>query len=102
MNAQFQSLFENVCRCFGHTPTSRAGGAFESSENNTGDNDANDQSRESITTVNSDASSVAGKRRTNKLKLNDKQYDELFDKVGHILPWRSNPKPSANSRPSSE
>lgn len=81
MNAQFQSLFENVCRCFGHTPTSRAGGTFESSENTTGDNDANDQHRESIATVNSDASSVSGRRRTNNLKLNDRQYDELFDKV---------------------
>jgi len=81
MNAQFQSLFENVCRCFGHTPTSRAGGTFGSFENTTGDNDANDQHSQSIATVNSDASSVSGKRRTNKLKLNDKQYDELFDKV---------------------
>lgn len=81
MNAQFQSLFENVCRCFGHTPTNRAGGGFENSEIISGDNDGNEEGRNSISTVNSDASSVSGKRRTNRLKLNDKQYDELFDKV---------------------
>lgn len=75
MNAHFQSLFENVCRCFGHTPTER-GTAGE--RIHAGDIDA---SRRSITTVNSEASSVSGKRRTNNLKLNDKQYDELFDKV---------------------
>lgn len=75
MNAQFQSLFENVCRCFGHTPTSR--GADKERSNSIGDNDMDEQ----ITTVNSSASSVSGKKRTNKLKLNDKQYDELFDKV---------------------
>mmetsp|Transcript_6793 Transcript_6793/g.16678 ORF Transcript_6793/g.16678 Transcript_6793/m.16678 type:complete len:420 (+) Transcript_6793:328-1587(+) len=81
MNAQFQSLFENVCRCFGHTPTSRAGGTNLSPEIDTGENDANEQRRESIATANSEASSVSGKRRTSKLTLNDKQYDELFDKV---------------------
>jgi len=72
---QFQSLFDNVCRCFGHTPTSRgtAGEAF--------DNMSSPDQGERLSTVNSEASSIAGKRRTNKLKLNDKQYDELFDKV---------------------
>jgi len=84
---QFQSLFENVCRCFGHTPTGRhaggglAGDPFENSGSPRGDNDASEHHRQSITTVNSEASSVSGKRRTNQLKLNDKQYDELFDKV---------------------
>ena len=81
MNAQFQSLFENVCRCFGHTPTRRAGGTNQSSEIDIGENDSNEQHRESIAMVNSDASSISGKKRTSKLKLNDKQYDELFDKV---------------------
>ena len=81
---QFQSLFENVCRCFGHTPTSRgtAGEPFENmSSPDHGDSYTNEQHRQSLSTVNSEASSIAGKRRTNKLKLNDKQYDELFDKV---------------------
>lgn len=81
MNSQFQSLFENVCRCFGHSPTSRGGTAGDPNQNNREDDEINDQSRESILTVNSEASSVSGKKRTNKLKLNDKQYDELFDKV---------------------
>jgi len=94
MNAQFQSLFENVCRCFGHTPTSRYGGGLAGepmedstapNPNNRGDNNnTNDQSRHSISTVNSDASSVSGRMRTNKLKLNDKQYDELFDKAHRV------------------
>ena len=77
---QFQSLFENVCRCFGHTPTSR-GTNGELCDNSVDENDTNERIRQSILTVNSSASSVSGKRRTNKLKLNDKQYDELFDKV---------------------
>ena len=77
---QFQSLFENVCRCFGHTPTSR-GTNGELCDNSVDENDTNERIRESILTVNSSASSVSGRKRTNKLKLNDKQYDELFDKV---------------------
>lgn len=80
MNSHFQSLFENVCRCFGHTPTSR-GTAGDSVNNSVEEIDGDEQNRQSILTVNSEASSIAGKRRTNGLKLNDKQYDELFDKV---------------------
>jgi len=88
MNSHFQSLFENVCRCFGHTPTSR-GTAGESVNNSVEEIDGDEHNRQSILTVNSEASSIAGKRRTNGLKLNDKQYDELFDKV-----QRANNKPS--------
>ncbi|VEU44678.1 unnamed protein product [Pseudo-nitzschia multistriata] len=86
MNAQFQSLFENVCRCFGHTPTSRGGGlAGEPLEISEGSNDKTSGSKNNkdrkITQVNSQVSSHDGKRRTNQLKLNDKQYDELFEKA---------------------
>ena len=90
MNAQFQSLFENVCRCFGHTPTNghaRGGGEGELStsiddgniSNSSNSNKNNTSMR--ISQVNSQASSVSGKRRINRLELNDKQYDELFDKA---------------------
>ena len=83
MNSHFQSLFENVCRCFGHTPTSR-GTTVGELDNSFEDIDVSDQNRQSITTVNSEASSTVGKKRTNKLKLNDKQYDELFDKAQRV------------------
>jgi hypothetical protein len=96
MNETFQSLFENVCRCFGHTATNgQPGGIGESAlpfaatpntrnnnDKNNNNNDTNGQHQQPvITQVNSHASSVSGKRRTNKLELNDKQYDELFDKA---------------------
>ena len=93
MNSHFQSLFENVCRCFGHTPTSR-GSAGEELNNSVEEVSGDEQNRQTIMTVNSEASSIAGKRRTNKLKLNDKQYDELFDKV-----QRANNKPAKGQPP---
>jgi hypothetical protein len=96
MNETFQSLFENVCRCFGHTATNGqpGGGIGESAlpsaatpnTRNNNDNDINNNTdgqhqQQVITQVNSHVSSVSGKRRTNKLELNDKQYDELFVKA---------------------
>jgi hypothetical protein len=99
MNETFQSLFENVCRCFGHTATTNGqpGGGVGESElpsavtpntrnnydntNNNNNNTDGQHQQPIITQVNSQASSVSGKRRTNKLELNDKQYDELFDKA---------------------
>eukprot|EP00536_Pseudo-nitzschia_multiseries_P012304 jgi/Psemu1/31662/gm1.31662_g len=79
MNAQFQSLFENVCRCFGHTPT-RGGGTAGQPMDATDSNDI-DIDEHQLTQVNSQVSSHDGKRRTNQLKLNDKQYDELFEQA---------------------
>lgn len=90
MNSHFQSLFDNVCRCFGHTPTKR-GAARDESDNNSVQ-DINENETNQLSTVNSEVSSIAGKKRTNKLKLNDKQYDELFDKV-----QRANNKSSKTS-----
>ena len=93
MNETFQSLFENVCRCFGHTTATNGqpgGGIGESAlsritpntRNDNGNNNNNNtddpHQRPVITQVNSHASSVSGKIRTNKLELNDQQYDELF------------------------
>ena len=82
MNSHFQSLFENVCRCFGHTPTQKGAGRDDSDNNSVQDVNESEQNR--LSTVNSEVSSIAGKKRTNKLKLNDKQYDELFDKAQRV------------------
>lgn len=110
MNAQFQSLFENVCRCFGHTPTngqSRGEGALPTSAaSNTRYNDYNDNNNTDqqpmITKVNSQASSVSGKRRTNRLELNDEQYDELFDKAKKQQQQSSSTSSSHRQPPRSE
>jgi len=114
MNAQFQSLFENVCRCFGHTPTnlqSRGGGEGAlptSATSNTRYNDFNDNNNNNtdqqpmITKVNSQASSVSGKRRTNRLELNDEQYDELFDKAKKQQQQSSSTSSSHRQPPRSE
>ena len=95
MNETFQSLFENVCRCFGHTTATNGqqpgGGIGESAlsritpntrnnngnnnNNNNNNNDDDQHQQPVITQVNSHASSVSGKIRTNKLELNDQQYD---------------------------
>ena len=57
MSLEFQSLFESVCRCLGH---------------------------ETVPGVSSSTSQTDGqssvKRRTNRLELKDKQWDELFEK----------------------
>ncbi|KAG7367963.1 hypothetical protein IV203_030706 [Nitzschia inconspicua] len=91
MTSQFQNIFENVCRCFGHTPSSVvvAGGT----NGNVGDGSGNttsystnsvqqqqqQQQQQQIEHVNS-TTSAGARRRTNRLELKDKQWDELFEK----------------------
>ncbi|KAG7347338.1 hypothetical protein IV203_016043 [Nitzschia inconspicua] len=89
MTSQFQNIFENVCRCFGHTPSSVAGGT----NGNVGDGSGNttsystnsaqqqqqQQQQQQIEQVNS-TTSAGARRRTNRLELKDKQWDELFEK----------------------
>jgi hypothetical protein len=69
MSAQFQNIFENVCRCFGHPSTNNAA-------NNNGDASFSQQPIEQV----SSTTSVGARRRTNRLELKDKQWDELFEK----------------------
>mmetsp|Transcript_4020 Transcript_4020/g.11484 ORF Transcript_4020/g.11484 Transcript_4020/m.11484 type:complete len:423 (+) Transcript_4020:1804-3072(+) len=102
MNAQFQSLFENVCRCFGHTPTSRGGGTAGQPMDTT---ESIDENERKLAQVNSQVSSHDGKRRTNQLKLNDQQYDELFEKTQNANSRNKSPQKqqtagSAHSRSS--
>lgn len=85
MSSQFQNLFDNVCRCFGHTPSNgsaRDGGGDDAASvsNPSGPNSyvATTPSRQPISQANSQSSS--GRRRTNRLELNDREYDELFEK----------------------
>jgi hypothetical protein len=61
---EFQTLFESVCRCFGHTPTSPNGVAQPSAASQP---------------INDSGSASSGKRRTNRLQLDDEEWDELFD-----------------------
>ncbi|KAL3908796.1 MAG: hypothetical protein SGILL_008345, partial [Bacillariaceae sp.] len=65
--AQFQNIFENVCRCFGHNPTNNPNG---------GEGSTPQQPIEQV----SSTTSAGARRRTNRLELKDKQWDELFEK----------------------
>jgi hypothetical protein len=60
---EFQTIFDSVCRCFGHAPTAGLAG--------TASNTASQPAADNIS-----QSSV--KRRTNRLGLKDEQWDELF------------------------
>ena len=62
---QFQTLFDSVCRCFGHTPPTPTGTGGQSSAS------------QPIVTSNSHSSDV--KRRTNRLELKNKEFDALFE-----------------------
>lgn len=61
---QFQTLFESVCRCFGHAPASPNGPAQPSAASQP---------------INDSGSGSSVKRRTNRLQLDDEEWDELFD-----------------------
>jgi hypothetical protein len=61
---EFQTLFESVCRCFGHTPASPNGPAQPSAASQP---------------INDSGSASSVKRRTNRLQLDDEEWDELFD-----------------------
>ena len=63
---QFQTLFDSVCRCFGHTPPTPTGGSGGQSN-----------ASQPIVTSNSHSSDV--KRRTNRLELKNKEFDTLFE-----------------------
>lgn len=71
-NAQFQNIFDSVCRCFGHTgtgqnvaPTASGIGLTNSNSLEQGKKNQGEESQ---------------KRRTNRLGLQDEQWDELFEK----------------------
>jgi hypothetical protein len=66
---QFQTLFDSVCRCFGHNPTSPTGGGHSGVLSNT--------ASQPISNSASHSSDV--KRRTNRLELRDKEWDALFE-----------------------
>jgi len=81
MNAQFQTLFENVCRCFGHAPdnSNAAGNPNGSGATAAPGVDTRHHGSTPIEQVNS-TSSAGARRRTNRLELKDKKWDELFEK----------------------
>lgn len=74
---QLHTLFDTVCRCFGH-PTS------EVSTPRTTDGPASAEAAAVARAVgdsaSGNASSSSARKRTNRLELKDKQWDELFDK----------------------
>lgn len=61
---QFQSVFESVCRCFGHSPASPNGPGPPSAASQP---------------INDSGSASSVKRRTNRLHLDNEEWDELFD-----------------------
>jgi len=63
---QFQSVFDTMCRCFGHEDDLE-GGARTNSNSSQG--------------IHESSSQISAKRRTNRLELKDKQWDELFEKT---------------------
>jgi hypothetical protein len=77
---QFQSIFDSVCRCFGH-PTEHGDGAGgpNSSQSGAADN----------------ASQASAKRRTGRLELKDKRWDDVFEKHQQMQGGR---KPSGAAR----
>jgi hypothetical protein len=101
MSSQFQNLFDNVCRCFGHTPAnSTAGGddaASVSHPTAASGNGATTPSRQPISQANSHSSS--GRRRTNRLGLNDREYDELFEKKNQQQEQQRNGGAITNTTP---
>lgn len=89
-NSQFQNLFDSVCRCFGHAanannpPTASELGRNSSSNSLENDRPRGDAEK---------AHSQAGKRRTNRLGLQDEQWDELFENKGSKRPPKGGSSP---------
>lgn len=78
---QFQSLFDSVCRCFGHEDLEPSGNS--SSNGSQG--------------IRESTSQISARRRTNRLELKDKEWDELFEKTN-----QANSKSPAKSPKSDE
>ena len=77
MNAQFHSLFENVCRCFGHTPTSRGGGGMAGEPLETSNYNRNEEEDDhELFHSEGSVSSHEEKRRTKKNNKKKKQQQQ--------------------------
>lgn len=74
---QFQTLFDSVCRCFGHDDLDQGNG---------------NSSVHASQGVAESSSQISAKRRTNRLELKDKQWDELFEKTTRVASKGSSPK----------
>jgi hypothetical protein len=84
MTSQFQNLFENVCRCFGHTPNNN------NNKNSNGDATTaatggnvppNPQQNHPMETDNANIGDGPRRRNTSTcLEVKDKQWDELLEK----------------------
>ena len=64
MQTQIQSVFDSVCRCFGHVVTQGEAGTPLHSSQSGADN----------------ASQASARRRTGRLELKDKRWDDVFEK----------------------
>lgn len=82
-NSQFQNIFDSVCRCFGHTAGSPNGGPTASGIGLTSSNSLEQSKKKSA--------EESGKRRANRLGLQDEQWDELFEHKA-----QRPPKPSSS------
>ena len=67
MQTQIQSVFDSVCRCFGHVVTQGEAGTPLHSSQSGADN----------------ASQASARRRTGRLELKDKRWDDVFEKKKH-------------------
>jgi hypothetical protein len=79
---QLQTLFDSVCRCFGHEDLDQGNGS---------------SSVHASQGVGESSSQVSAKKRTNRLELKDKQWDELFEKTNRGNSKGSSPKKASIS-----
>lgn len=68
MRMQFQTVFDSMCRCFGHEDDLEPGVHSNSNQS-------------SSQGIHETSSQISAKKRTNRLELKDKQWDELFEKT---------------------
>eukprot|EP00980_Cylindrotheca_fusiformis_P003643 scaffold818_cov136-Cylindrotheca_fusiformis.AAC.9 len=71
---QLQTLFDSMCRCFGHEDLDQGNG--------------NSSVQAGIA---ESSSQISARRRTNRLELKDKQWDELFEKTSKVSSKGSSP-----------
>ncbi|CAJ1963980.1 unnamed protein product [Cylindrotheca closterium] len=71
---QLQTVFESMCRCFGHEEDLDTGSATNSAQG-----------------IHESSSQISAKKRASRLELKDKQWDELFEKTQKSPSKQSSP-----------
>jgi hypothetical protein len=104
MSSQFQNIFENVCRCFGHTPNNNNNNINNNGDANTtatgGNGPPHQPKQPSNENVNS--TTPSGSRRktpTTRLDVKEKQWDELLEKNQRATQLQHQKQPQQQSQP---